>query len=348
MDRNARRSFLRAAGAALPLALLALPALAQGDFAKVNGQVITREEYLYALEHVQVTLPGTSPPATIEAGRFVLDQLIAKKIVLDEAAKRGVLPSDADVQKRYDLQKKIVEQQIPGRTLESRMQEQGALPKMLRDEMRYQMAETNLLAKEMEISEDDIKKAYEDFKSRIGLPERAQLRIVAPQSEADFAQAQKQLQAKTDFAKVAQQFNSPSLRASNGLMAQPIPLSAMPPAWQTKVTQGSDGTIFGPVEWPQGKDQPPAKVWVKVEKKYAALALPYDQAQPLVKQQLVQSRLSDPQNAKSAKLQQFLQYITQQKLDAKFQPGDPRYQAIWEDLKRRVKQPQPQASAAPK
>ena len=332
-----RSFFLLAALAA------AAPVLGQ-DFARVNNLVITRDEYIRALEQVPVTLPGAS--GSVEAGRLVLDQLVAKKIVLDEAAKRGVLPTDADVQKRYDLQKRLVEAQMPGRSLESLMEAQGATPKLIKDEMRYQMAETNLVAKEIGISEDEVKKAYESAKGQIGLPERAQLRVVAPQSAGDFGEAQKLLQAKTPFAKVAQQFNSPSLRASSGLMPQPIPITAMPPAWQNKVKQMAAGSVFGPVEWPSAnKNQPPARMWIRIEKTYPALVVPYDEAKPLVKEQLVKARLADPKNDKNDKLQQL---IARRKIEAKFQASDPRHQALWEELRRRASQAQPaQTSASP-
>lgn len=332
---NARRSLSLLAALAA-----ASPVFAQ-DFARVNNQVITREEYIRALEQIPVTLPGASAP--IDAGRLVLDQLVAKKIVLDEAAKRGVLPSDADVQKRYDLQKRLVEGQMPGRSLETMMAAQGTTPKLIKDEMRYQMAETNLVAKEIGLSEDDVKKAYESAKAQIGLPERAELRVIAPQSAGDFGEAQKQLQSKTAFAKVAQQFNSPSLRASSGLMPQPIPVTAMPPAWQNKVKQMPAGSVFGPVEWPSSnKSQPPARMWIRIEKTYPALVVSYDEAKPLVKEQIVQSRLADPKNEKLRQL------IARRKSEAKFQASDPRYQALWEDLRRRAAQTQPsQTSAGP-
>jgi hypothetical protein len=64
-----------------------------------------------------------------------------------------------------------------------------------------------------------------------------------------------------------------------------------------------------------------------VERKFAAVPLSFEDALPLVKQQMVQARLADPKNRSLQK------EIARKKANAKFEASDPRYQALWETLK---------------
>ena len=311
------------------IALAATALLAAGcgkdDFAKVNGQAITREEYIQALERAPVSVPGAPPAARVNAGRYVLDQLIGRKVVTAEASKLNVNPTDADVQQRYDVQKKILEQQMPGKAFEAAMKEQGTTPEEIKEEMRAQLAETNLLAKRMNITEDEIKKAYEQAKGQMGLPERAQLRVVvAPADSKEFKQAQKMLANKTDFQEVVRQTNPAPLKANGGLLPQPIPVAQMPPAWQARYKQTAEGAHFGPVDWPAGPGQ---KAWIHVDKKMPPFTLSPEEAKPLIKQQLVQARLQDPQNAA------IRNDILTSKLKADFKATDPKYQTVWQAVK---------------
>lgn len=327
---------------ALLLASGAVPraAFAQDALARVNGVAITRDEYLRALEQVPVTVAtGNGTSARVQAGQVVLDQLIGRKIVEGEAAKRGVAPTQAEVERRYVTQTRLLQQQMPGVSVEDALRRQGASAESIKTELRYQMSETNLLAREMNLSEDAIKKAYETNKTQIGIPARVQLRIVAPQNAAQVGQAQKMLGAKTDFVQVAKQINPPSLQATAGMMARPIPVSDLPPAWRAKAQQASEGASFGPVEWPAGQNRPASRVWIRVERKFAPVPLSFEDAKPLVKQQLVQARLADPQN------QKLRRDIAAKKLNARFEASDPRYQALWESLRRASQSAAPAATA---
>jgi hypothetical protein len=67
---------------------------------------------------------------------------------------------------------------------------------------------------------------------------------------------------------------------------------------------------------------------MRVEKKLPAVVLSYEEAKPILKQQLVQMRLADPKNEKVRR------DIAQKKMNAQFQASDPRHQAMWEALKR--------------
>ncbi len=337
-----QRRFLLVPPVALTLiAVIAPAAVAQETLARVNGITITKDEYVRALERVPVTVAAGSRTVRVEAGRVVLDQLIGRKIVEAEAAKQGVAPSKTDVERRFVVQTRLLQQQMPGVSLEAAMKQQGTTPEVIKAELRYQMAETNLLAKQLRIGDAELKQSFATYKNQIGLPARAQLRIIAPQNAAQFAQARKLMQAKTDFAQVARQINPASLQARAGLMGGPVPLADMPPGWRGAVQQAAEGAVLGPVAWPASKNQPASKAWIKVERKFGAVPLSFEDAQPLLKQQLVQARLADPKNRGLQK------DIARKKASAQFEAADPHYRSMWESLKQATQNSLTVAADAP-
>ena len=63
-------------------------------FATINGQVVSKDEYIKALERQTVLVPGGQ---TTNAERLVLDQLVGNKVIIGEAAKISAVPTDEDV-----------------------------------------------------------------------------------------------------------------------------------------------------------------------------------------------------------------------------------------------------------
>lgn len=334
MDSRIRFSRIHAA-VLVPTLLFAAGCGGKDNFAKVNGQIITKEEYLLALERAPVAVPGAQNAGAMNAGPFVLRQLVGKKVIMAEAAKRGVLPSDADVNQYYETQKRLYEQRMPDKSFEDALKEQGTTAEQIKDELRAQMAQANLLAKEMGVTEDDLKKSYESLKAQLGFPERVQLRfVIAAAGSKELNRAKKMLAEKVEMAQVARQINPQAFRANGGLMVQPIPVSGpqVPPQWTSflsQVKKTAVGGMLGPVDAPFGPGQ---KVWAKVEKKLPALTLPYADSKPLLLQQQVQYKLaSDPKN------QRIQQSILRLTMDANFQASDPKYQAMWQTFKEQAK-----------
>ncbi len=298
------------------------------NFARVNNQIITKDEYIKALERQTVAVPQGAP--AISAGRLVIDQLIGNKITLAEAAKAGALPSDADVNRYYDLQKKQFEGQVMNKTYEQTLKEQGVTPEEMKSNIKIELAETNLYAKQLKLDESEVRKTFDQFQGQMGLPARVQLRLIltAPNSP-DFAKAKQMLDSKTPFEKVASEVNAvPQLKTTGGLMPQTTAINTIGPAFQSKVQQSSEGTVIGPVDFSIAANQPPAKAWVKVEKKLPAYSMPYDDASVLIRKQLVQQKLMQPQYAAVRNA------IMNEKLNVKFEPTDARYQQVWEAIRK--------------
>jgi hypothetical protein len=310
------------------IALFALSVVAAGcagekPFARVNGQPITREEYTKALERQQVAVPGGQ---TVTAERLVLDQIIGQKIILAEASKASALPTDDEVTRVYELRKKLFEQQFPGKNFDSTLQEQGLSPEEIKSDIKMQLAETAVYAKKLKLGEDEVKKQWEDMKGQYGLPERVQLRLILTADKSpDFNEAKKMIDAKTDFNEVAKKINPAALKASGGLLPQTTPLTNINPQFVNKVKQNPEGYVFGPVDFPLQQGQPPAKAWVKIEKKFPAYMVSFEEAVPLVRQSVVQQKILMPENAK------IRDEIMSLKMQASFEPSDTAYNKGAED-----------------
>lgn len=317
------------AGSLLALCLpviVATGCTSEKPFAVINGTTVTQNEYLRTLERQQVQVQGGQPT---NAERVVIDQIIGNKVVLKEADKAGVTPTDDQIDNYYKLQQKLFEQQVPGKTYENTMKEAGTTPEEIKSDMKVQLAETALYAKKMNIGEDEVKKAFESQSGQVGLPARVQLRLILTNpGSPEFDQAKQQLASGKDFNEVAKQINPPQLKATGGLVAQATPLATIAPKYQPQVQQLVEGKFFGPIDFQLAPGQPQQKAWIKVERRLPAFNVPYESAAPLVRRALVQQKLQDPAN------QKVRDEILALKLQAQFQPTDPMHGGVWDAIKK--------------
>lgn len=320
---------LRRPGAAALLAATALAAGCGGEkpLFKVNGLVVTRDEYIKKLERQQISLPNG---VTVTAEPYVIDQLVSNKVTLAEAAKAGVTPTEEEVNRLYLAQKDIYENRTPGKKYDDYLASQGLTADEIKADLRGQLAEANVYAKLMNLSEDDVRKQYEQFKERLGLPARTQMRLIlVPEKSPLYAQAQKAVaDASNDakkFEQAARDLNGvPQLKNAGGL--QVLPNQDIPPTLQGKLLQAAEGTVVGPIDWPVGPGQV-LKGWARIEKKLPAFNLPADQGMPIVRIGLVQQKAMQPEN------QRYRNQIMKQKLDVRFESDDATANAVWKGIR---------------
>ncbi|MFM7320259.1 MAG: SurA N-terminal domain-containing protein [Armatimonadota bacterium] len=326
---NLRISLGRAAAMVVGSGLLtAAIAGCGGDKAyfTVNGQVVTRDEFIHKMERQQIPLPngvavGTEP--------YILDQLVSNRIMLEEAAKAGVMPTEEDVERIYTAQKDLYENRTPGKKYDEFLASQGVLPDEIKADLRGQLAEANVYAKLMGTSEDTFKAEYEKVKDKIGLPARTQMRLIlVPPKSPLFDKAKAAVaEAGGDAAKFEQaaaQLNSDELRAAKGL--QVVPNAAVPPTLQAKLLQAAEGSVVGPLSWPIGPRET-LEGWVRIEKKLPAFNLPPEQAIAIVRIGVIQQKALLPEN------QKFRAEIMKRKLDVKFESSDPAANAVWKGIR---------------
>lgn len=318
------------------LATLALTGCGEKPALTVNGQAITKDEYLKLLERTTVAVPGGQQA---KAERLVLDQIVSNQIILAEAGKAGLLPSDQEVSRLYDVQKKLMEAQQPGKSYETELAKQGMTADELKADLKVQMAETNLYARKMNLGENEVKAEYEKNKANIGLPARTQMRLIILQPNTpQVAQVTEQLKAGKSFEEVAKTINEPSLMQTGG--ERVLFDTQIPAPVKATIDKSKDGDTLGPISWPitqqamPGQAPPPTvalTAWVKVIKKLNAFALEYADAAPILRRDLVRQKIMDPAN--TAKRDEILKI----KMAATLQSDDPSRLVVWEDIKKVAK-----------
>ncbi|MBC7805510.1 MAG: SurA N-terminal domain-containing protein [Akkermansiaceae bacterium] len=308
---------------ATALAVLLLSGCNTGEktFGKVNGQIVTEQEYLHQLERQTVAVPGGQPT---NAERVVLDQIISNRVIMAEASKNSSLPTDEDVSKMFDVQKKLFVAQFPGKNYDEAMKEQGTTPDEIKSDLRVQLAETALYGRLLKLDEKEVRETYEKFRSAFGLPARVQMRLaVASENAPEYKKIAQDLAAGKSFDAIAKESNPLPMRGTGGLLPQAVAVNTLAPAMQAKVSQTAEGKYFGPIDF----QKEGVKAWVKIEKKLPEYMIPFEDAAPLVRRQLVQLKLQDPKN------QSVKNDILQKKMKAKFESENKSYEAVWSAVK---------------
>lgn len=101
-----------------------------------------------------------------QAGKQALDSLITKELVNQEAKRKGVNISDVDIKNEIDNISNLLEQQ--GTTLDAALQMQGQTVDELRENIRLQKTVEELLKDNIQVSDDEMLKYFEDNKSYYG------------------------------------------------------------------------------------------------------------------------------------------------------------------------------------
>lgn len=100
-----------------------------------------------------------------------LNQMINEKIILSEANKFGVVPTEPEIdQKITELETSVGGKQV----LDSLLSQQGQTKASLRDQLRVQLSITKLYEKEATVSADEVTKFIEQNKDQLRATESAQ------------------------------------------------------------------------------------------------------------------------------------------------------------------------------
>ncbi len=100
-----------------------------------------------------------------------LNQMINEKIIMSEASKNGVIPTEAEIDKKIaDLETSVGGKEA----LDSLLSQQGQNRTSLRDQIRVQLAITKLYEKEATVSADEVTKFIEQNKDQMRATDSAQ------------------------------------------------------------------------------------------------------------------------------------------------------------------------------
>ncbi len=122
------------------------------NIARVNGQAITKTRYFSELHK--------------SSGQQVLDEMITKLIIKQEAERMGVNVSQSDIEEEITKLRSSVESQ--GSTLEQVLTYQGVTYDQLLENIKIQKMLEAILTDRVSITDDEIKSFYEENKDFYG------------------------------------------------------------------------------------------------------------------------------------------------------------------------------------
>jgi foldase protein PrsA len=247
--------------------------------ASVNGATITRDDLFNQMQDT--------------VGAQTMHKIIQNDLQLQFAQKKGLAPTDADVDAEYAkmLQRPNFQQALA----------QSGIPESdFKESLRIQLAETNVITQGVTASEADAQKYYQVQSNpstpaaQFYQPEEVSLRAIATPSQVLAQRALADLNTQSPFELVATTYSTDASKSNGGLLA-PMALGRSPlhadPALEKAVFSMNIGSQIGPVFF--------AKQWwiFRCQDKAPAKTIPYAQVQEqcltgakLVKGTLVNSK----------------------------------------------------------
>ncbi|MBL8087125.1 MAG: SurA N-terminal domain-containing protein [Chthonomonas sp.] len=184
------------------------PAASKGDtLAIVNGEKISLDEYLRYMENKPqmrvVTGDGQVAAAQVAdtVGFQSLQDLIQQKLVLQMAKDEGVLPTEDDLIKEIEFQKKLRS------TFMSDMTRIGLTVDDIRVRLKVDLARERLLTKNITVKPEEIDQYIKDNPQAFTTPAMAETLYIFARNEDRRAVVEKELARGQAFATVAAQYS---------------------------------------------------------------------------------------------------------------------------------------------
>jgi peptidyl-prolyl cis-trans isomerase C len=274
--------------------------------AKVNGQEIKKEDLLKGLQIAQMQLaqmgrlPQGAPPASFY--REVLDNLIAQKLLQQEAKKQGLTADEKEVDQQIaGLKTRFPTEEEFKKALASQGVTEASLRQEARDSIAFQKyLRTNVLGKG-QVTEQAARDFYDKNQDKMKQPERVHIRHILVKVDenapaADKAKAKEKAEALLarvkggeDFAKVAQEASDDKGSGARGGDLSWVARGQTPPSFENAAfALKNSNDLTGIVETDSGYH------FIQLLERQAASTVPFEQAKGQI-QQMLQQRQTQQQ-----------------------------------------------------
>ncbi len=208
----------------------------------VNGERITRDQLFDEMQ--------------IQYGPATMHKLVVQKLELQFAAKRGLLPTDEQVQAKYD--------EIKGQpNYDLILRNSHLTDPQYRDNLKFEMAQDALFSQGITVSDDEVKQLYDQEsspsnpKALFYKPAVSTLQAISTKSRSDAQAVIAQLNNGTPFDILAEKVSIDASKVSGGRLNPLIygqsPLSHTPAlenaVFALRVGQTSDPLNFNNAWW---------------------------------------------------------------------------------------------------
>ena len=186
--------------------LIGISGCGQETVAVVNGQKIMKQDYINRLERMPPPVQG----AKMDAGGYVLQQLINEELLIRLADKEKVTPTEAQVEERY-------KQMANAPNFKENMQRAGWSKDQMLKMLKVSEAEFNLRTKDVKITDEEVKKYYDDNKDTIfTTPEYVMISVIVLNKKSIADSAINMLKKGVEFGTVAKKYSIDKTSAANG------------------------------------------------------------------------------------------------------------------------------------
>jgi peptidyl-prolyl cis-trans isomerase C len=247
-------------GLAVLLALRVTSLPANAAF-RVGDTVVTRPELVNRLDLLRALYGIQAPPdpAKRDAFRRQSAQAVALSMLLDRAARdEGIVVEGKDVQDAFD---QLIKARFPngrGEFVEL-LGAVGASEKDVTDEITRQQTTRRLYEKitaahaaELEVSEPEARRYYEQNPARFVDPETRHLRNIVVATESEAAEVIAKARSGVDFGQLAKQFSLDESTRDIGGDLGFVGRDRLDPDYAVAAFAGPVGDLFGPVRANKG------------------------------------------------------------------------------------------------
>lgn len=287
--------------------------------ASVNGQSLGEEEF-----HKLCETATQIQPQAGTVGMQTLVKWLRNTIMAQEAKKQGVYPSDAELNARVDAVRKNA--QFAGASFEEELRRQGLTLEAFKREMLADMISENLMTKGVTVSDEEVRKRYEEQKSTFQIPEQVQISQITVASENDMKKVRNELGPTAQFSVVANTYSKdpfaqsggrvPMPLSRQGMPGGPVPKEAVDAAFKLQPGQVSDPIKSG-ANW----------VFVKLEEKIPAKEPKFEDIRELMRSAIKRERAQGGGQA-----QQLQQQLFNSFRQAKVEVFRPEYKSLVDQI----------------
>lgn len=333
---------------AIPVAMvLVSTGCGRKSVGRVNDKAISQAEYYKVLERMAVPLTqGENPvrdPATgrlvrEQAGYMALRMLIDRQIILEMAEKEKVMPTEEEIKKELDRQKKL-----PG--FNERLKTLGYTQDDLKEDIKVELAAFKLITKGITVSDDEVKKAYQQNIQRFTIPAQVQVALILVDNRKKLEQVQAQIKKGVDFLVLATQYRPPDMPANANVTNVSLPENSdmfqqFPYLWQT-LQKTPVGSVTSPL--PIKLQSAPGKAvngWIifKVLDKRPRQVRPLDEVKEDLRRLLMQAK------SKRNLGRELMQMRAQAKVSFEIPRFNRRWQEDMKQLQQQIQEAQAPAS----
>ncbi|SNR98553.1 peptidyl-prolyl cis-trans isomerase C [Haloechinothrix alba] len=251
-------SVLVLAGAATQVALTWATALPDNAVLRASDTVITKDEFQKRIETLEALYGVKRPDKQAEQDQFNKDaaKSVAVSHILDRAAQRQDIVI-ADKKARDTLNQMLEQQQSGGRDAFTKfLENQGIAEAEVLNELKRQLATSQLFEQvtaEVEpVTDEEVRKTYQDRKSEMVSPEQRHLRNIVVDSKQKAQEILSQAQSGADFATLAAQHSLDRSTKDEGGDLGTVTAEQLQEKFAEAAFQADKDSYFGPVKTQHG------------------------------------------------------------------------------------------------